>query len=467
MTTAHGAPSDHDHAVPRARRPRREPVTDETVARLRVQARTDPASGLPALAEALRGRAYGRPRPRPEEAVPFLEESAGIYRALVADGGTEHLGAAANALASLALKYSLAHADGPALAARQEAADLARRAEADRPVEGLGRAAVLHADLAHGLAEAGRFDEAVDAARAVADRSRAVTEAGGSDLTWRLLDLTVLLRLADRTEEAVAVEHEALAWLREGRTEPARSPVPALRAAGAALWFADLGRTEQSHRLLADAARSCERLPARGDAGNFGFNDGLRSALFARSGVRDEQAAADAPDPLALGVDPGRRLQPVLGLNLHHWSFSLRASFEDGLVTLARAVEAITDTPEPTDRLPDAEDPSERAYGPLPLPEDRDLLATLGTLTRRLDLRRAVRGDHPSYYAHLTLPRLRRSVRIERRLHTTGPAHDTRRLARALTDLAMAQLVHGDHTEATGTLHEAHALAVRTENPAG
>ncbi|MFD4654181.1 hypothetical protein ACFWP2_00995 [Kitasatospora sp. NPDC058444] len=459
MTTAHGTPSDPDHAAPRARRPGREPVTDETVARFRVQARTDPASGLPALAEALRDRAYGEPRPRPEEAVPFLEESAGIYRALVADGGTEHLGAAANALASLALKYSLAHADDLALAARQEAADLASRAEAARPVPDLGRAAVLRADLSHALAEAGRFDEAVDAARAVAARSRAVTEPGGSDLTWRLLDLTVLLRLADRTEEAVAAEHEALAWLREGRTEPDRSPVPALRTAGAALWFADLGDPGQAHHLLAEAARACERLPARGGRGNFGFLEGLRGALFARSGVRDEQAAADAPDPLALGVDPGRRLQPVLGLSLHHWSFSLRDSFQDGLVTLARAVEAVTGVPEPTDRLPDEDDLPEPTDGPPPLPDDRELLAALGTLTRRLDLRRAVLGEHPTSYARTALPRLRRSVRIERRLHATDPAADTRRLVRALTDLAMAQLVHGDHADATGTLHEALALA--------
>ncbi|MFJ9440549.1 hypothetical protein ACIRRH_01610 [Kitasatospora sp. NPDC101235] len=437
---------------------RRDPVTDETVARLRVQARTDPASGLPALAEALRGRAYNHPRPGPEDAIPFLEESAGIYRALVADGGTEHLGAACHALSSLALHHSLAHADDRALAARQEAADLARRAEADQPVPDLGRAAVMRADLAHGLAEAGRFDEAVDAARAVADRSRAVTEQGGSDLTWRLLDLTLMLRLADRTEEAVAVEHEALAWLRDDRAEPARSPVTALRAAGAALWFADLGDPGQAHHLLAEAARSCERLPARGSGGNFGFHEALRSSLFARSGVRDEQAAADAPDPLALGVDPSQRLQPVLGLSLHHWSFSLRASFEDGLDVLAKAVEAITGTPEAS-CPPDEDCTPEHTDGPPPLPDDRDLLATLGTLTRRLDLRRAVLGDHPTCYTHLTLPRLRRSVEIERRLHATDPADDTRRLVRALTDLAMAQLVHGDNADATATLHEAHALA--------
>ncbi|MFE7527837.1 hypothetical protein ACFU7Y_19280 [Kitasatospora sp. NPDC057542] len=438
---------------------RRDPVTDETVARLRVQARTDPASGLPALAAALRGRAYGPPERRPEDAVPFLEESAGIYRALVADGSTEHLGAASHTLSSLALHHSLAHADDLALVARQEAADLARRAEVARPVPDLGQAAVMRADLAHGLAEAGRFDEAVDAARAVADRSRAMTEKGGSDLTWRLLDLTLLLRLADRTEEAVAVEHEALAWLRDDPAEPVRSPVTALRTAGAALWFADLGDPGQAHHLLAEAARSCERLPAHGSTGNFGFHEALRSALFARSGVRDEQAAADAPDPLALGVDPGRRLQPVLGLSLHHWSFSLRASFEDGLVALARAVEAITGVPECTDRLPDEDDPPEHTNGQPPLPDDRDQLATLGTLTRRLDLRRAVLEAHPTYYARLTLPPLRRSVDIERRLHATDPANETRRLVRALTDLAMAQLVHGDNADATGTLHEAHALA--------
>ncbi|MFJ6380472.1 hypothetical protein ACIQI7_10790 [Kitasatospora sp. NPDC092039] len=459
MTPAQEAPSGHDHAPPRARRPGREPVTDETVARLRVLARTDPASGLPALAEALRGRAYGEPRPRPEEAVPFLEESAAIYRALVADGGTEHLGAAANALASLALECSLAHADGLALAARQEAADLASCAEAARPVPDLGRAAVLRADLAHALAEAGRFDEAVDAARAVAARSRAVTEPGGTDLTRRLLGLTVLLRLAGRTEEAVAVEHEALAWLHEGRTEPDRSPVPALRAAGAALWFADLGDPAQARLLLAEAARACERLPARGERGNFGFLEGLRADLFARSGVRDEQAAADAPDPLALGIDPSRHLQPVLGLSFHHWSFSLRDSFRDGLVALARAVEAITGVPEQTDRLPDEDDLPEHTDGRSPLPDDRDLLAALGTLTRRLDLRRAVLGEHPSYYARTALPRLRRNVRIARHLHATDPAAGTRRLVRALTDLAMAQLVHGDNADATGTLHEAHALA--------
>ncbi|MFG2904740.1 hypothetical protein ACGF13_06685 [Kitasatospora sp. NPDC048286] len=432
---------------------RRDPVTDETVARLRVQARTDPASGLPALAAALRGRIYGSPRPRPEDAVPFLEESAEIYRTLVADGGTEHLAAASHALSSLALEYSIVHADDLALVARQEAADLARRAEVVRPVPDLGRAAVMRADLAHGLAEAGRFDEAVDAARAVADRSRAVTEQGGSDLTWRLLDLTLLLRLADRTEEAVAVEHEALAWQRDGRAE-----LRALRAAGAALWFADLGDPGRAHHLLAEAVRACERLPARGGTADFGFNEGLRSALFARSGVRDEQAAADAPDHLALGVDPRRRLQPVLGLSLHHWSFSLRASFEDGLGVLVRAVEAITGTPEAS-CPPDEVCAPAHTDGPAPLPDDRDLLVTLGALTRRLDLRRAVLGDHPTCYAHLTLPRLRRSVEIERRLHAADPADGTRRLVRALTDLAMAQLVRGDNADATGTLHEAHALA--------
>lgn len=270
----------------------------------------------------------------------------------------------------------------------------------------------------------------------------------------------------------MAVEHEALAWLREGRTEPARSPVPALRAAGAALWFADLGDPGQARHLLAEAARSCERLPARGGTVDFGFHEALRGALFARSGVRDEQAVADAPDPLALGVDPGRRLQPVLGLSLHHWSFSLRASFQEGLLALARAVEAVTGVPEPTDRLPDEDElpePTDRlpdedelpehTDGPPLLPDDRDPLATLGTLTRRLDLRRAVLGEHPTCYTRTALPRLRRSVRIERRLHAADPADGTRRLVRALTDLAMARLVHGDHTDATATLHEAHALA--------
>ncbi|MFD8784479.1 hypothetical protein [Kitasatospora sp. NPDC059599] len=422
---------------------RRDPVTDETVARCREAARTDPAEGLPALAEALRGLAYSRPRNRCPDAVSLVEEAADIYRSLVADGAVEHLGGASHALSSLALWYSLAHADDLALAARREAADLARRAEEERPEPGFGRADVMRADLAHALAEAGRFDEAVDAARAVADRARAVAEPDGSDLMWRLLDLTLPLRLAGRTEEAVAVEHEALAPWRDERAQCAHGVLAALRTAGAALWFDDLGHPGQAHALLGEAASACERLPARGRSGDFGFHEGLRAVLFARSGVRDEQAAADAPDPL--GVDPRRRLQPVLGLDTHHWSFSLRASFRDGLDALVGAVEAITGT-------------SEDAPGPVPLPQDRDLLATLGTLTRRCDLRRAVLGEHPNSYAGTTIPRLQRSVDIERRLHATDPAAGTRRLARALTDLAMAQLVDNDHAVAAGTLHEAHAL---------
>ncbi|MFJ2864089.1 hypothetical protein [Kitasatospora sp. NPDC087314] len=449
---------------------RRDPVTDETVDRCRVEARADPASGLPALAQSLRSLAYRRSQSRPEDAVRLLEESAGIYRTLLADGAAEHLGAASHALSSLAHHYSLVHADDLALAAQQEAADLARRAEAARPVPDLGRAAVMRAALSHALAEARRFDEAVNAARAVAERSRAVAEEGGTDLMWRLLDLTLLLRLAGCIQEAVAVEHEALAWLRDDRAQPAHSPVTTLRTVGAALWFADLGRPGPAHHLLAEAARSCERLPARGGTDNFGFHEGLRSVLFARSGVPDEQAAAEAPDPLALGVDPSQPLQPVLGLSIHHWSFSLRTSFRDGLDALVRAIEDITGTPENTRTSGEAcafEEAcaSEGADSPPPLPDDRYLLATLGTLTRRRDLRRAVLGEHPSCYAHTTIPRLRRSVDLERRLHTTDPADGTRRLARALADLAMAQLVNGDNAAATGTLYEAHALAVRADVP--
>ncbi|GAB7188382.1 hypothetical protein ATKI12_8213 [Kitasatospora sp. Ki12] len=433
---------------------RREPVTAETVARCREAARTDPATGLPALARALRGLAV-RPGVRPGRAVRLMEEAADIYRALVADGAVEHLGPASSAVSSLAHAYSRTGAHDLALAARYEASDLARRAEEARPVADLGRAAVLRAELSHALAEAGRFDEAVDAARAVADRSRAVTGEGGSDLMWRLLDLTVLLRLAGRAEEAMAVEHaalegeflegEAVVRRRGGQARRAPSPVTALRTAGAALWFDDLGHPARVHPLLAEAARAAENLPARGESGDFGFHEAVRAALFARSGGRDEQAAADSPEPL--GVDPGQRLQPLLGVSIHHWSFGPRTSFEAGLGALVGAVEAITGRSERT------------AAARTPLPQDRDLLAALGTLTRRCDLRRAVLGERPHTYTRTTIPRLRRSVDIERRLHATDPAAGARRLVRALTDLAMAELVDNDNAAAAGTLHEAHALS--------
>ncbi|MFE6050450.1 hypothetical protein ACFQ6N_06835 [Kitasatospora sp. NPDC056446] len=427
---------------------KREPVTDATVARCREAALADPASGLPALAKSLVGLAYRRSDRRAKGALRLMEEAADIHRALIAGGTVEHLGNAAFALSSLARQYSRLHLHDQALAAHQEAADLARRAEEHRPVPDLGQAAVLRAALAHALAEAGRFDEAVDAARAVADRSRAVAGEGGTDLMWRLLDVTVLLRLAGRTEEAVAVEHEALAHQRDQKAGQDRSPLMALRAAGAALWFADLGRPAQARDLLEEAARSAERLPARTRTADFGFHEAVRSALFARSGVRDEQAAAEAPEPVA--VDPGQRLRPVLGVNHLHWSGGLYTSFQKGLGDLVRAVEAGTGMPE-----------GKSARGSMTLPDGREPLAALGILRRRRDLRMAVLGERPYNYAGTTVPRLRRSIDLERRLHEVDPEGGTGRLVRAVTDLAMAQLVQEEHALAAGTLREAHALAAQ------
>jgi hypothetical protein len=121
-------------------------------------AREEPATGVPDLAVSLLAFGWRMDRARPAERLPYFEEAAEIYRSLLALGSIEHIEAAVAAISSLALQYSFAHADDRALAARSEAVALARKLSHR---DGIGKVQGLGV-LAHGLAEAGQFAQAVD-----------------------------------------------------------------------------------------------------------------------------------------------------------------------------------------------------------------------------------------------------------------------------------------------------------------
>jgi hypothetical protein len=74
-------------------------------------------------------------------------------------------------------------------------------------------------------------------------------------------------------------------------------------------------------QLLDEAIAACDRLPPEGNRGNFGFNQAVQAALFARSGARDEQTNGGPAIPIGVVLDP-RALQPVLGVSFHRWAFS-------------------------------------------------------------------------------------------------------------------------------------------------
>ncbi|WP_030271623.1 hypothetical protein [Streptomyces sp. NRRL B-24484] len=419
-------------------------ITEETVALAREAARTDPATSLPELAVTLQRFSF-RARDRTlAERTALVAEAADIYRRLLDGGAEAHRLSAAYALGSLAQRYSLAHADDRALATRREAAELARHLPSEplRAGEVVGPGNGFKASLAFALAEAGELDEAVVLLRDVTDAYRAAAPEGEFWVVWGMIELVAMLGPAGRTGESLDVEREGVDRMRQDPRRLPHSPGVALREAGAALWFAAAGRSEEAHRFLGDALKSSEQLPPEGSIADFGFLESFRASLFARSGVRDEPAVSGEPVP---GPVPAPALRPVLGVSFHHWSFSLRESFRAGLGDLDRAVEAATAEPEGT--------------GSPTWPTDPARLAELGTLLRRRNVRRAVlRDEHPYSYHEVTLPNLQRSVDLERRLHEADPA-TTDRLVRALTDLAMAQLVVGANTAATGTLREAHALA--------
>jgi len=153
----------------RALRIRLEPVTRQSIAHARTFARDEPAAGLPELARSLLTLGRKMDHARPSESLPYFEEAAKIYRSLLALGSDEHLEAAARAISSLGLQYSLAHADDRSLAAKSEAAALARQLNHG---EDTTKEIQILSELAHALAESGQFAQAATAQREIVDIDR-------------------------------------------------------------------------------------------------------------------------------------------------------------------------------------------------------------------------------------------------------------------------------------------------------
>ncbi|MFF5233233.1 hypothetical protein [Dactylosporangium sp. NPDC000521] len=415
---------------------RTERVTEDMIADSRKLAGLDPAVGVPELARCLMRFGWQVRRERPTQSLPYFEEAADLWRVLAADGAAAHLASASRAFASLAQLYSGVHADERALAARHQAAAYARQAS-PQPKD-LDTKVLM--DLASGLAEAGQFAQAVTVQREVVDSYRAAGPRNGPDqptsVMWALLDLAIYLDLAGETDASLEIERAALAQQRhEAEADPAWLPILAIWTAGSSVWFAETGHPTTAHELLRESVAACEQLPSAGGGGNYQFRRAVQGALFARSGTRDERPRAGRPTPV--GVEAHARLQPVAGLSLHHWSFSLREAYQAGLLDIDGAIAAYADR----------------------LPHDTDRLAELGTLIRRRAIRASVLFDLPQQvHDEMTLT-LARSVDLERELHRTAPGPETtRRLVRALTDQAMGHLATGDYATATDDLREALAL---------
>ncbi|MEO6089628.1 MAG: hypothetical protein ABIQ18_41625 [Umezawaea sp.] len=407
-----------------------EKITEAQIAEIRKAAGAQPATGLPALAHNLQKFGYQIARENPAERIPYFAEAAAIYRSLVTEGADEHLNSAMRAISRLGMQYSLAHADDLALAAKHEAAALARRFNLHR--EGTEKEARILADLAHGLAESGQFAPAAATQVELVDIYRATRSPGGyslpDNLAWSLLDLTVYLDLAGQPDASLEIEHEALALQRHlAEDDPGRLPALAIWTAGASLRLTGAG----ARNVLAEAIAACDQLPADGDShGNFGFLRALQAAHFARSGTQDEQPDADHAVPI--GVNPDQTLQPVLGLSFHHWSFSVRQSYRAGLDAINDAITADT--------------------SPLPLAE-------LETLVRRRNIRESVLLDRgPGPFLDVVIPALAHSVDLERRLLAADPGTGPQRLVRALIDQAIGHLVISSNARAASALREAHTL---------
>jgi tetratricopeptide (TPR) repeat protein len=406
----------------------REQVTEETIAENRRLAEEQPPIGLPKLALSLMEFGWTLDRETPAVRLAYFDEAAAIYRGLVERGAEEHLTAAAHAVSSLALQYSLAHDDTRALAARHEAAVLARRVNLLR--EDADKDTAILLDLAHGLAEAGQFQEAVAVQLEVVDIYRGMGSASEHPwpevVAWSFLDLAIYLELAGQTDASLEIEYEALALQRQmTAAEPRRRTAFAIWAGGAALRFADVGRREDARGLIQEAIDACDRLPAEGDLTNFGFHQALQAALLARSGTRDEPRD-----------NSGDGLQPVLGRSLHHWAFSLREAYRAGLDAINHAV---TDSSNPR-------------------PDSPAALAELGRLLRRRSIRESVLCPSHTYFGETIIPALAECVDVERQLIAADPGRGTRRLTRALTDHAMGLLVTSRHSDAGDALREAHEL---------
>jgi hypothetical protein len=422
---------------------RTEPVTEDTIAKSRKLAQLRPATGLPELARHLLKFGWQIDRESPAQRIPYFEEAAAIYRGMVANGAEEHLNAAAHAISSLGLQYSLAHADDSALTAQHEAAALARRINLQRG--NTNKEIKILMDLAHSLAEAGQFAQAVTAQLEIVDIYRATRSSDSyplpDNVTWSLLDLAIYLDLAGQTDASMTIEQEALTLQRHmTEADTRRLPGLAIWAAGASLRFGDTGPRQQARGLLAEAITACDQLPAEGTRGNFGFHQAVQAALFARSGTRDERPEAGQAVPI--GVNPDQALQPVLGRSFHHWAFSLRQTYRAGLDAINEAIAASAD----------------------PLPQGPARLAELGALIRRRNIRESVLCSGPRHFLEKITPALRHSVDLERQFLAIDTGQGTRRVIRALTDRAIGHLVTGANVSAGNVLREAHDLYATADN---
>ncbi|WP_162908133.1 hypothetical protein [Allorhizocola rhizosphaerae] len=425
---------------------RTERVTEGAIDECRKLARLQPATGLPELARCLMTFAVQTNRETPTEGIPYFEEAAAIYRTLAAGGADEYLNDAMRAFSRLGLFYSLAHADDLALAVRHEAATLARRV-ASRPADTDKK--ILMA-LASGLAEVGQFAKAVTVQLELVDTYRA-TGSGGSHpqpagVMWSLLDLAIYLDLAGQSDASMQVEHEALALQRRmSEADPGWLTTHAIWTAGSSLRFLDSGHPQRARELLQESVAACDQLPAEGSQSNFGFHQAVQASLFARSGTADERPEAGRAIPI--GVDPRRPLQPVHGLGLHCWSFSVRKAYRAGLDAIDQALDEAT------------------AAGAGPLPSRQDRLAQLATLIRRRAIRASVLFDGPTQFQEEVTPALAHNVDLERRLLAIDPDRGARRLIRALTDRAMGHLVTGANNSAGHAISEALALYSAVGDP--
>jgi hypothetical protein len=424
---------------------RTEPATEQTIAAKRKLAQEQPTTGLPELARELLAFGWHTGRDSPKDRIPYFEEATAIYRGLVAGGSSEHLAAAAHAISSLGLQYSLAHADDRALTAKTEAAALARQMNQQR--EGTEKESRLLMELAHGLAEAGRFTHAVTTQLEVVDIHRTARGPNGYKLPdntmWALLDLAIYLDLDGQIEASLDIDRELLDLERcKSQAEPRRLTELAIWTAGLSTRFLDARHQHDTAQLLAEAIAACDRLPPDTAAGNFGFLHALQAALFARSGTKDEHTGVAAANPISAAPQP-RALEPVLGLSYHHWSFSVRQTYRAGHEAIDNTISALAErsTLDPAD------------------------LHELGTLTRRRTIRQSVQFNRLSrQFTEQVIPALDESVAIERQLLAAAPNHGHRRLIQALTDQAMGHLVTGSNSMASTSLREARELLATIED---
>lgn len=332
----------------------REIIVDAAVlAEHRELARRDPAAGIPKLATTLTrlGRRAWHER-GPVDGIPYFEEAADLWRASAADGDPNRLAAASTAFTQLATQCSAVDDDERALAARLEAAALARRDPR------LPRSSTrVFTDLAHALAEAGRCTQAAAVQREALP---------GDDPAAVLEDLAGYLELAGQIEQSLEVERELLTHRWSHR---------AMWTASASLRFADAGHAEEARTLLREAIAGCAE-PRAGDA--FHARRDLFARLFARAGARDEPAG------------PGR---PVLGPSIDRWAPSIRRAYLAGIAAMDEAIAAFE-----------------------PLPSDPRRGAELSVLLRRRVVRAAMCCPTPARFHDEIVVVLARRVELERSL---------------------------------------------------